>query len=765
VLAAVERRLSNAEIADELYISVRTVESHIASLRRKLDSDSRSKLITIARTRRRTAVPLPQNSFVGRADDLSTVRALLDGTRWVTLTGPAGCGKTRLARELAATDLRVPVVADLQHSTTNEVVRAVAGAIGLGTAGTSDLVTACAVALEAQPYLLVVDNCDRVTSAVGDVIGQLLVLTRSLTVLATSRSLIGCSDETIYQLAPLTVGGHENAGAVQLFLDRARSAAPTARFSDADGEPIARICHRLDGLPLAIELAAGRVRHLPLLELADRLDEGFGSLDRAGQSSRHSTLEAAFDWTWDLLEGDERSVLSMLAALPGTFDLELAEAITFPGAGRVVLRLLDRSLVSQTVTISGLTQFRLLDSLRAFALDRTRPAIVLEVRRRHAAYHADLAASLAGRARTDDSRVAVEAARRLCPEANAAIDWAIAQQHELALPLTRSLAVLMEHYGANIDSLDAIAHAARDPHVRAEATSTDLLEIGIALSYGDLDLVAELTSLALNLADDDRSELAARHLAGYADAYANRGTSALRHFQAAERLAGERLDLWQLASVQQGKGIALRGSELDDPQSALAAFESAMKNFALAGDSMHVNNARYMMASTAAQTGHDTSRAIVWAEQCATYARDAGNRHELAHALLTRGALGAGSGIDTYLFDAVDTFRAVGDLRCLTRSYLLLARDRLPFEQVPLLQQALDITVRAHDLTNQATTLARLIRAHWESGAHREAAVTLGALIDLAGYEPAIERCPESMTQELDHWDTAIAEGRSRWRA
>ena len=655
VLAAVERRLTNAEIAEEFYISVRTVESHIAALRRKLQADSRSKLITVARARRAAAVHVPQNSFVGRRDDVDAVRSLLDGARWVTVVGAAGCGKTRLALELAAADARVPVVADLEHVAPDEVAAAVASAIGLpGGAGNADLLAACAVALEGRPHLLVIDNCDRVSDSVGQVVGQLLVSARSLTVLATSRSPVGASDETVYQLAPLPV---DDTGATRLFLDRARSAAPATVLTDADTTLVAGICERLDGLPLAIELAAARVRHLPVAELAARLEDGFGPLDRAGPASRHRTLETAFDWTWDLLDDDEKSVLCALAALPRTFDLELAEAVTAPGSDGVVLRLLDRSLVCATATDSDPRRFRLLGSLRAFVLDRTAPETVDRVRRTHAAYHAAIAADLSKRARTDDSRTAADKAKRLAPEANAAIQWAIAEQHELAVPLARALAVLVEQYGPDVDSLDVIARAARDPHVRRAATAMDLLDIGLALCYDDLDLVSELGALALEVAGDDEAELAARHLAGHVAAYRHNGRSALAHLDVAERLADERLELWQLASVRQAKGLAFRGGDLNDPDAAIAAFESSMRSYALAGDAMHVNNARYMMASTAAEAGRHTDRAMTWAQQCVEYGHASGHRHELAHAVLTRATLSPESDVDAELFDAVDTFR------------------------------------------------------------------------------------------------------------
>jgi predicted ATPase/DNA-binding CsgD family transcriptional regulator len=772
VLAAVGRRLNNAEIAAEFVISVRTVESHIASLRRKLGVDSRATLISAARSLRRPVVAVPHNSFVGRGRDLATVQALLAQGRWVTVVGAAGCGKTRLTLELAAAGDRVPVVAELEHATSSDVVGVVARAIGLGADGAGDLVAACGVALAAERYLLVLDNCDRVTDAVGALVSKLLALAGSLTVLATSRSPIGGSDETIYQLFPLgvddaaagvaSVGERSMGDAVEMFLDRARAAAPTAQFSTDEAALVAGICRRLDGLPLAIELAAARVRHLPLAELASRLNEGFGPLDRSGAENRHRTLEAAFDWTWDLLDDAERRVLARLAALPRTFDLELAEAVTEPGAGAVVLRLLDRSLVSATGFAVEPRRFRLLDSLRAFVLDRTNPDVIGEVRRAHLTFHAALATQLAERARMDDSREAVERAKAICPEVNAALDWAIDDHHELALPLVRALSIGVEQYGPDIDSLESIARAARDRRIRDQASADALLEIGIALCYGDLDLVGELADVALASATDDRERLAAHHLAGYADAYRQRGKSALSHLRIAEQLADERLEIWQLASIRQGKGIALRGSELAEFDAALEAFESAMRTFALAGDAMHVNNARYMMASVAVELDNYRAQAVAWAEECAAYARSTGNDHELAHAVLTRASLDADDDVDAALFDAVRTFREVGDLRCLTRSYLQLAGRRPAAEQPALLEQALDVATRAHDVGHRSATLERLVHAYWESGQQHEAARTLGALSNLIGYGPATSGAPEAMAAELDRWKTAIVEGQAR---
>ena len=752
-LDAVARRLSNGEIAAEFHVSVRTVESHIAALRRKLGADSRSALIAAAQQQRCATVNVPANSFIGRDADAAAARAALDRDRWLTVIGPAGAGKTRLALEVAAAGERSPVAVELEHKTDREVVSAIAKSIGLSGDRTSDLLTQCAVAMNVQPHLLVLDNCDRVLDTVAEAVTQLLAAAGSLAVLATSRSPVGAPGETIHTLSALSVD--DRSGAYDLFVDRARAAIPAFAPDDDEAAAIARICRRLDGLPLAIELATARLRHLSLDELEARLADGFGALERARPANRHRTLETAFDWTWDLLDDDERSVLSRLAALPRAFGLELAEVVAPPGSGGVVLRLLDRSLVAPVGGSPAM--FRLLDALREFVLARTDPDVVETVRRRHAEHYATMAGHLATVARTDDSRATADRAAANCSDVNAAAHWAIDHDPALALSIGSSLSVGAEQYNPDVDSLGTIALVAGDPRVRELATTAELFRLGMAMCYWDLGLVSELADLALDRIDGRQSELEARQLAGYADAYQHRPDAALDHLRHAERLAVELGRPWDLGSVRQGVGIALRDT---DPDAAITAFELAMEAYALAGDAMHVNNARYMMAATAAGAGRRVQEATAWAEQCAAYARECGNHHELAHAMLTRATLSTAE--DPALDEATEEFRTVGDLRCLTRALMLRASRRPVAEQAALYRQAHDVASRAQDVTNQATALAGLVRALWESGARRLAVVELGILTHLVGQEQALMTCPASMLSELDRWDTTLAEGRAR---
>lgn len=747
ILAAVERRLSNPEIASELFISVRTVESHIASLRRKLGAESRADLIAAAGERRETSVRLPDTRFVGRQAELDALGALIDAHRCVTVVGPGGVGKTRLALEFAARRHgdRSPVVVELEHADPDDVVPRIARALDLEAVAGADVTASVAFALASHPYLLVLDNIDRVGPAVQDAARRILPAARDLRILGTSRTPFGDPAEHVLALEPLPVGGAD-AAALTMFLDRlsANGVAPTAGERAIAG----RICARLDGLPLAIELAASVSRHLGLAELADRLDRDFAALDRAVPRGRHRTLETTFDWTWDLLEAEEREVLCRLAALPRTFDVDLATAVTHPGSEGVLLRLLDHSMI---VPAGGSPRrFRLLAVMREFVRARTDAATIRDVLERHAEYHERVAAEFVERARVDDSREALRESARLCPEVNAALRWALAARHPTALTLATSLAIGIEQYGSDVDSVRSISMAARDERVRAEADPTQLLVLGSGIAYLDVPLVDELAERALAIAEDDRGRLAAHHLAGLADAYLDRGAGAIDHLGEAERLATELGDAWELGAVHQMRGLALRGPSVDDPVAAIAEFEEAMRWYAVAGDAMHVSNARFMMASVAARSGIDPERAARWAAECVDYATRAGNTHELAHATLVQQTLGvpdAASSLD----ELTAEFRRLGDVRCLTRC-LLLAADRADGATagVPLLEEALAFAESAGDRAHQADALGRLVAAHWASGDELRTRLALGRLEALAGAEAAASARPAGLDDPVD---------------
>ena len=743
ILAAVERRLSNPEIASELFISVRTVESHIASLRRKLRAESRAELMAAASERRDASVRLPDTRFIGREAELEQLADAVDGARCVTITGPGGVGKTRLALEFANLRHggRSPVVVELEHAEPDDIFPRLAKALEVESAPGADLAVSVAFALSSNPYLLVLDNIDRVGPAVRDAVHRVQREAPTLRVLSTSRTPIGDPAEHVLQLDPLAVDGPD-AAALTMFLDRlgAQGVPPTATERARARE----VCQRLDGLPLGIELAASVTRYLGLDELAARLDRDFAALDRAVPAGRHRTLETTFEWTWDLLEPDEREVLCRLAALPRSFDVDLATAATRPGVEGVIMRLLDHSMLVPTAGTPR--RFRLLAVMREFVRARTDAATIREVLELHATYHSEMVGDFVARARTDDSDEAMRTSLALCPEVNAALRWAIASRHPCALPLAASLSVGIEQYGADASSVRSVAMAARDPLVVDRADTAQLFVLGAGIAYLDVPLVDELAERALAVVDDSpASRMSAHHLAGLAAAYRDRGEEALAHLGEAERIADELGDDWTLGSVHQFRGIALRGASLDDPAAAISEFDAAMRAYARAGDALHVNNARYMMASVAAGAGLHPAQAAQWAAECLAYATTAGNQHELAHAGLVQQQLAVpDAAVDLPELEAL--FRELGDARCLTRT-LLLAADRAPTTatRLPRLEEALAFADEAGDRGNQAAALTRLAAAHWANGDPTRTRTALGRLEAIAGPEAAAAARPEGM--------------------
>lgn len=330
----------------------------------------------------RDGLPRRLASLVGRQADLRRVREELRDARVVTLTGPGGVGKTTLALEAARqVDLPVHLVRLAGVAAGADLAAAVAGQLGLATA-TADPVPALVDRLAAGPALLVVDNCEHLVDDAAVLVERLVEACPALRVLATSREALAVPGETQLAVAPLDVPEEgapadriAQAAAVRLFLDRARAVRPGFTLDPATAPVVADICRQLDGMPLAVELAAARVKALPPAEIAARLHDRFSLLTAGTRTSeaRHRTLRATLDWSHDLLSEDERRLLRRLAVFRGGWDLAAAEQVCgFDGLAAdqvldVLFRLVDRSLV---VPDPAAGRFRLLVTVREYAWAR-----------------------------------------------------------------------------------------------------------------------------------------------------------------------------------------------------------------------------------------------------------------------------------------------------------------------------------------------------------------------------------------------------------
>ncbi|MCD0452824.1 AAA family ATPase [Actinocorallia sp. API 0066] len=360
-------------------------ERHRSGLRDRIGADVGPELRRVHRellaldSPVRAGVRFDATPLLGRDDDLRRVTALLATARVVSLLGPGGLGKTRLAHAVAR-EARQPVVhfVELVGVTAPEdLVGEVGSALGVRDSVTgrrtltprqrADVRARIAQQLDTAPALLVLDNCEHLVAAVAELVAYLAATTRELRVLTTTRAPLAIAAERVYPLPQLGTGD-----AVALFRDRATAARPGLSLPDAD---VRAVVDRLDGLPLAIELAAAKVRVMSPAEIARRLDDRFALLRGGDRSapSRHQTLLAVIDWSWSLLGERQRRALRRLSAFPDGFTLDAAEEVLGRDVLDDVAELVAQSLLSVVETADGV-RYRMLETVREFGRMRLETA-------------------------------------------------------------------------------------------------------------------------------------------------------------------------------------------------------------------------------------------------------------------------------------------------------------------------------------------------------------------------------------------------------
>ncbi|MCT9933441.1 tetratricopeptide repeat protein [Planotetraspora sp. A-T 1434] len=392
------------------------------------------------------SLPAQLTSFVGRADDLARVGELLATTRLVTLLGPGGAGKTRLSIEVAGREpdvcfVELAPLRDLpRRGGGPEVAQAVLGALGLREGGLLALpgettpASRLVAALADRPLLLVLDNCEHVVEAAAALAERLLAGCRNLRVLATSREPLGITGENLWPVRALSP-----SAAARLFADRAAAVRPGFAVDDSNADAVRHVCRALDGLPLAIELAAARMRTHDAAELAARLGDRFRLLSRGSRTAqaRHQTLRAVVAWSWDLLSEDEQVMARRLTVFSGGATAEAAERVcAVPGAEDVLDSLADKSLVEV-----GNGRFRMLETIRAYCAEQLDAAGESDaVRRAHAEHFLALAEDAGPRLRRSEQIQWLEILAAEHENLQAALRWAVdAGEAELGLRLLASL--------------------------------------------------------------------------------------------------------------------------------------------------------------------------------------------------------------------------------------------------------------------------------------------------------------------------------------
>jgi predicted ATPase/DNA-binding CsgD family transcriptional regulator len=531
VLALVQRRLTNGEIAQQLFVSVRTVETHVSSLLRKLGVTNRRALAATAppdaavaerptRPRAPAAGRLPalRTELVGRAELVEAVGVEVHLSRLVTLIGPGGVGKTSVALAVGHRDeprwSEPAVFVDLAAAHTGvDVLRATADALGVdGEAARAG--TELGLHLADRSLLIVLDNCEHVIDHAAELVDAVLGVAGPCHVLATSREPLGLVDEHLVPVEPLGIDA-----AAALFVERARRLEPRAPWDPSDGDVI-ELCARFDGLPLAVELAAGQARRWTLAQLRRRLDEPTHGLP-GGRSRhpRHRTMSAAIDWSYALLDEREQRLLRNLAVFPSGFDVDALPALLPLTADveALVAALIDKSLVVRQGDDGAC---RLLEPIRAFALERLEEHgehdVAFEHHRRWAVASVTAASrldhSMSGRLAARERAAAADTRQAFWSSLGAghvgdAVDLAVARSF-----LWRNAVGCVEGHRW----LDALAGCDLAPH---DASWVAVLTADIALGDGDFPTMIAAAERAVELAAgrDPEAEALARQFVALRD--------------------------------------------------------------------------------------------------------------------------------------------------------------------------------------------------------------------------------------------------------
>lgn len=475
---------TNQQIADQLRLSLSSIKWFTWQIYQKLGVNNRRQALSKARKIGLLDRDSPQSppfhnlpnlltSFIGREKEIAALNSLFSsGCRFVNLTGSGGVGKTRLALQAAGSWVDiftdgVWLVELASLASPSLIPQAMAEALHLILSPGQDLAHSLFNILRSKKSLLILDNCEHLLDGCANLVRQLLITCPGVAILATSREVLGVEGETVFSVSPLLTPDSQHLpaldkltrfDAVHLFVERARSARPGFGLSPSNAPALAQIVNRLEGIPLAIELIAARMRYLSVEEIAQRLDHNFLLLSQNSRLSvhRHQTLWASTDWSYQLLQEPERILLRRLAIFTGTWDLTAAEEIcashraTIKGTRSALLpkqdilsllsHLVDKSLIVIIGQVDGCNRFHMLETIRQYAYEKLlEQGESEEVRARHLAYFGALAEALApGLYGRQQVRVLDRLEHEL-DNLRLALDWAIQSDIEAELRLATAL--------------------------------------------------------------------------------------------------------------------------------------------------------------------------------------------------------------------------------------------------------------------------------------------------------------------------------------
>ncbi len=604
-------------------------------------------------------LPHPVSTFVGRESEVTEVRFLLNGQRLVTLTGPGGSGKTRLALQVAgAWDTAADRTWLVELGALDDpalVPQAVAAALGVREPSGQEVTGALILALRSRDALLLLDNCEHLVAACAALVHTLLSACPALRVLATSREALGVSGEAVWPVPPLSLPPDppgdgllavHGSDAVRLFVERAALVRPGFQLTGDNAGPVAHLCRQLDGLPLAIELAASRVYVLTPGQIAAQVDHAL-RLPGGSRTAppRHRTLRAAVDWSHNLLDREEQALLARLAVFAGSFSHEAVTDVcrdAARGGSPAVLdtlhRLVDKSLVAVD---PGDGRFRLLEIVRQYAREKLLASGEADIRQeRHARFFLTRAETADGHMRGSTRPGWVRALTLDLGNLRAALDWARTHDTELGLRLAGALGWYWYFVGSVIEGRRWLEELLdRSGHVPAGAALASARWSAGALAWVQGEYAAARAhldhSVALWRTLEDRGRLShALTLAGLVTALRGEPVRGIALQEESVALLQGDEDRWGLALARYWLGDTHRLGR--DHDQARAQFEASGALFRELGDPWGLSLALQGLGAVAYRQGQD-ARARMHLDEALALRRAEGDGWLIAQSLHTLG--------------------------------------------------------------------------------------------------------------------------------
>ncbi len=645
----------------------------------------------------RTRLNFPLTSFVGRKRELAEVKQLLSSVRLLTLTGPGGCGKSRLALQVAgeygeAFEDGITWVDLVGLSESALVTLAVVRALDLREASHESPLDTLSHYLKAKHLLLVLDNCEHLLAACRELVEGLLLECSILQVLATSREPLAVEGELTWLVpalslpdAPLAsrrddrlLADLERYDAIHLFVERAQSVLPTFTLTNQNRVAVVQVCRRLDGMPLAIELAAARVNVLTVQQIAARLDDRFSLLtggNRTALIPRHQTLRATMDWSYDLLSEQERILFRRLSVFSGGFALEAAEAIgpdhdlQAKDVLDLLSHLIDKSLVVANTQGSDEAHYRLLETIRQYALEKLQEsAEEMTLRWQHFDWFLRMAQEADSQLRGPKQAIWLDRLEAEHDNLQVALEWSLTTgKPEAGLPFAATLTWFWFLRGY-FDEGRAWLQRMLAENTRVSASDRAKALYGLALMMQmqrDIAQSAPLAeeSLALSREANDKRGIALAlslltDLAYYREDY-ERATTLGEESVALFRDVG---DKYYLSQTLGALGyIAEDNSDLDR---ALAFYEESLELRQELGDRDGIAYCLYLLGPAVQATG-DHARATKLLTESLTLYRAVRNPWGIASSLRELGYLALNQGdydkIQTLFEESLELFEKLGD--------------------------------------------------------------------------------------------------------